>query len=42
MKSLYNISADFLRIVEELQENDGELTPELEDALVVNEHNFLV
>ena len=42
MKSLYNISADFLRIIEELQENDGELTPELEDALVVNEHNFLV
>ena len=41
MKSLYNISADFLRIVEELQENDGELTPEIESALVLNEQNFL-
>ena len=39
--TLYNISADFLRIVEALQENDGELTPEIEEALLVNDQNFI-
>lgn len=40
--TLYNISAEQQRINEMLEESGGELTPEIEEALIVNEGNFLV
>ena len=39
--SLYNISADFLNIISQLEDNGGELTPELEEALAINEANLV-
>ena len=39
---MYNISAEQMRINNLLEENDGELTPEIEEALMINEENFLV
>lgn len=39
--TLYNISAEQLRINELLEESGGELTPEIEEALILNESNFL-
>ena len=38
--TLYNIAADMLRILDELEENGGELTPELEEALALTSENF--
>jgi len=35
--TLYTIKTDYLRIAEELIENGGELTPELEQALTINQ-----
>lgn len=40
--ALYKISQEQLRINEALMENGGELTPELEEALIINENNFAV
>lgn len=40
--TLYSISAEQLRINELLEESGGELTPEIEEALMINENNFLV
>lgn len=40
--TLFNITADQLRIYEMLEETGGELTPEIEEALTLNEGNFLV
>lgn len=40
--TLYNITAEQLRINELLEESGGELTPEIEEALVLNENNFAV
>lgn len=40
--SLYSISADFRTICDALEENGGELTPEIEEALTLVENNFLV
>ncbi|MBO7285467.1 MAG: siphovirus Gp157 family protein [Alistipes sp.] len=40
--SLYHITSEQLRINELLEESGGELTPEIEEALVINEGNFLV
>lgn len=41
MNSLYNITTEQLRINELLEELEGELTPEIEEALIINEDNFL-
>ena len=41
-KSLFNIQADYLKIAEQLQENGGEITPELETALAINEAELTV
>lgn len=41
MNSLYNITTEQLRINELLEELEGELSPELEEALIINEDNFL-
>ncbi|QQV91464.1 hypothetical protein M1M25_gp032 [Tenacibaculum phage Gundel_1] len=38
-KSLYNINEDQQKLVEELIKSDGELTPEMEEQLVLNEKN---
>lgn len=40
--SIFSISAEQLRINEMLEESGGELTPEIEEALLINEGNFLV
>ena len=42
MGSLFNITAEQKRINDALMELDGELTPELEEALVINAENFAV
>lgn len=39
--SLYHITSEQLRINELLEESGGELTPEIEEALILNEENFL-
>ena len=41
MNNLFNIEQSFLNIFEELEENGGELTPELEDALNITQENFI-
>ena len=41
MNSLYNITTEQLRINELLEELEGELTPEIEEALAINEDNFI-
>lgn len=41
MSNLFNIESEFLRIFEELEDNGGELTPELEEALNVTQENFI-
>ena len=40
-KSLYRITSEQLKINELLEELEGELSPELEEALMINEDNFL-
>ena len=40
MSSLYNISESLKTVFNELEENGGELTPELEEALSINEQNL--
>jgi CxxC motif-containing protein len=39
-KSLYNIRIDHLSLLQEIEENEGELTPELETALALTEEEF--
>lgn len=39
--TLYNIASEDIRICEMLEENGGELTPEIEEALLINEENFV-
>jgi hypothetical protein len=39
--SLYHITSEQLRINELLEESGGELTPEIEEALIINEDNFI-
>jgi hypothetical protein len=36
MKNIYNITTEFLQLEAELIENGGELTPEIEQALIIN------
>ena len=40
MKSLYQIEQDLLDIFEQIEEADGEITPEQEMALEINENNL--
>ena len=40
-KSIYNISEEYLSIVTELEESEGELTPELEERLSINRVDFI-
>lgn len=42
MATLFNITAEQKRINEALMESGGELTPELEEALLINAENFAV
>lgn len=42
MATLFNITAEQKRINDALMELDGELTPELEEALLINAENFAV
>jgi hypothetical protein len=37
MSSLYNITEKYLNLCKEIEDNDGELTPELEKELAINE-----
>lgn len=39
-KSLYQITAEQAELFNQIDELDGELTPELEEALKINEENF--
>jgi hypothetical protein len=39
--TLYRITSEQLRINELLEELEGELNPELEEALIINEENFM-
>jgi hypothetical protein len=41
-KSLFNIQKEYLQIAEQLQDNGGELTPELETALAINQEELTV
>lgn len=36
-KSLYHIETDYLTIINQVEELDGELTPELEQQLTINQ-----
>ena len=38
--NIYNIQQDFINILNELENNGGEITPELEQALAINESNL--
>lgn len=40
MANIYNIQQDLLAIFDELEDNGGELTPELEEKLVIKEEEF--
>lgn len=40
MSNLYQISQDLLNIFAEIEEYDGELTPELEEALAISENEY--
>lgn len=40
--TLFSISAEQLRLINMLEETGGELTPEIEEALIVNDANFVV
>lgn len=42
MATLFNITAEQKRINDALMESGGELTPELEEALLINAENFAV
>ena len=39
-KSIFSIEADLEAIFMELEDNGGELTPELEDKLKITQENF--
>jgi hypothetical protein len=39
-KSLYKIEAEYLTILNQVDELDGELTPELEEQLIINEREL--
>ena len=38
--NIYEISRNYLQLIDELQEQGGELTPELENALKINKQDF--
>ena len=40
-KSIFDIDREFLDIFEELEENGGELTPEIEEKLKLNEEEVI-
>lgn len=40
MKSLYNIEQEYLNILLEIEDNDGEITESIEEKLVINENEF--
>ena len=40
MTNIYNITAELEDIFLELEENDGELTPELEERLAITQDNL--
>lgn len=35
-RSIYNIGIDYLRLMDEIESNEGELTPEMEERLTIN------
>lgn len=40
MKTLLNIRQEYTRLISEVEQNDGELTPEIEQALAINEEEL--
>lgn len=38
-KTLYKINEEYLQLLAQIEENDGELTPEMEEALAINEQD---
>lgn len=42
LPSLYTISGDLLALLAQIEENDGEITPEIEQALAITEEQFTV
>lgn len=41
-KSIFNIQQEYIDLLNQLEESDGELTPELEQALVINQQELEV
>lgn len=41
-KSIFNIQQEYINLLNQLEESDGELTPELEQALAINEQELEV
>ena len=41
LPSLYTISADMMALISQLEDNGGELTPEIENALAITEEQFV-
>jgi len=39
-KSLYNIKSDFFELFKKIEECDGEITPEINQALIINEQEL--
>ena len=42
LPSLYQISGDLLALLARIEENDGEITPDIEQALAITEEQFTV
>ncbi len=40
MKSIFNISEEYLELISKIEEQEGELTPELEEQLKINAHEL--
>jgi hypothetical protein len=38
--NIFNLTEEFLSLISEIEDNEGELTPELEERLEVNQNNF--
>lgn len=38
--TLYNIESDYLNLIERIQEMEGEITPEIEEQLIINENQL--
>jgi len=42
MKALYQIESEYLQLINQVEEMEGELTPEMEEALIINKNELEV